>query len=163
MTLEQAITLFVLMLVAQIPLLIAALINYLKSRSNTQAIKEVHEKATEAATAAITAVSTAETHAQKLEEKLDLNTNLTEQVKTAAEAVSEHTGACNDEINRLSKMAEDHHLRIAALEVQMASVKLAIDGVSKNVDSTRHEMRGHMQGIVNKLDLLSVVRPAEKT
>jgi hypothetical protein len=42
MSLEQATTIFLLMLVAQIPLLVAALINWLKTQSNAKAIQEVH-------------------------------------------------------------------------------------------------------------------------
>jgi biopolymer transport protein ExbB/TolQ len=43
MSLEQAFTMFLLMLVAQIPLLVAAVINWLRARSNANAIAEIHK------------------------------------------------------------------------------------------------------------------------
>lgn len=74
MSLEQAGTLFVLMLVAQIPLLIAALINWLKSR---EVAKNASAAADAATDAVATATITAQKHAQTLERKIDENTQVT--------------------------------------------------------------------------------------
>lgn len=43
---------------------------------------------------------------------------------------------------------QDHGERLTALESQMATFELSLEGVAHNVDSTRHEMRGHMQTII---------------
>lgn len=88
-------------------------------------------------------------------EKLDQNTQLTVEAKQAAEVFKGHSDACTAEITALSKTSLEHHARIQALEVQVSAMKVTIEAVDKNLSSTRHEMRGHLQAVMNKLDILA--------
>jgi hypothetical protein len=98
--------------------------------------------------------------ALSVEGKIDDNTALTK-------AVAKNTGEALPVLNKIERQTNggldarleqiaDHAKRIGALEGQMAALKVSVDSASKNVDSTRHEVRGHMQTVMNKLDLLAL-------
>jgi hypothetical protein len=53
----------------------------------------------------------------------------------------------------------DHANRINNLEQKMALLRESMDSLGKNVDSTRHEMRGHFQTIANNLAVMAVAGP----
>ncbi len=97
--------------------------------------------------------------AKVVENKIDHNTSMTAQAAVAAEKASEHTADCDEERVRILKGLAGHDGRISALETQMPALRLALEGVTKNLDTTRHEMRGHLQAVVSKLDLLSLTIP----
>lgn len=101
--------------------------------------------------------------AEAVESKLDDNTAITKETKEAATAVGQHNEACNTEITRLATVSAQHHDRISALEGQMARLAVTVEAASKNVDSTRHEMRTNLQTVMNKLDGLMMLAkmPAE--
>lgn len=95
----------------------------------------------------------AATNAKVVEGKIDNNTAITTKAKNAAEAAEKQT---NGTMSRYESQMSDHHNRISELENQMAAVKVSLDSVTSNVNSTRHEMRGHLQGIASKLDLMAL-------
>lgn len=98
----------------------------------------------------------AATKAQVVETKIDRNTDITTEAKDAAAAGRAHADICGEEIKRLSQAAIEHHGRISALETQMAAIKGSMDAANKNIDSTRHEMRGHLETVARKLDIMSL-------
>ncbi len=114
MSLEQAEVLFLLMLVAQVPLLIGSLVNFFKSR----------ESAKNAAAAVEVAVDTAKT----LGDKIDDNTATTEAVNTKADTIVEQTDGAVTEVRELvTKIAE----RVAKLEdYNHSSTHRMIDAVN---------------------------------
>lgn len=81
-----------------------------------------------------------EPKAESLAKKLDANTLVTTETK---EAVS------NGGLSAYDARFNEHDVRIAAVEA-------ALDTVSKNVDSTRHEMRSTFQSVISKLDLMAI-------
>ena len=91
-----------------------------------------------------------------VEDKIRDNTFVTEQARNAVDKAVEHTEACDEDRAHVFKLLAEHDTRIIALEGQITILKVSVDSVSKNIDSTRHEMRGHMQTLGNKLDLVSV-------
>lgn len=94
---------------------------------------------------------------QKMEEtgtKLDANTVITHEAKEAATKASEHSKACDHERAKIFELLSEHENRIANLETQIGILKNSVESVSKNIDSTRHEMRGHLQTLTNKLDII---------
>lgn len=101
-----------------------------------------------------------ESATRKVGEKVEENTEITTEAKDAANKAVAHALGCDKERAALLKGLADHDGRIAALESQMAALKVSMDGVTKNVDSTRHEMRSHLQTLSGKLDLIALVRPA---
>lgn len=52
----------------------------------------------------------------------------------------------------------DHAARITTLESEVSSLRVELSSIGKNLDSTRHEMRGHLQSITNSLQILATVR-----
>lgn len=117
--------------------------------------------AEEAAVHAQTAVVKAEETASAVSSKLDENTALTVEAKEAATKASEHAVSCDEEKAEIRKLLSDHESRIVSLEAQIAAMKVSVDGMSKNIDSSRHEMRGHLQTLTNKLDLIGARLPRE--
>ncbi len=99
MSLEQAATMLLLMLVSQIPLLIAAFVSYLKSR--------------ESAKNAATAVTVAATAAKTLGDKLDDNTATTKAVNGKADTIVEQTNGAITELRELMATIKD---RVEKLE-----------------------------------------------
>lgn len=95
---------------------------------------------------------------EQVRQKIDANTEITTQTKEAASNLKDHTVVCTEEINRLTASQVDHDKRITALEMQMTALRVSVDNVTKNIDSTRHELRGHLQSLTNKLDLLATVK-----
>ena len=91
-----------------------------------------------------------------VEDKIQTNTEITQRAERAADRAVEHTEACDEDRAQVFKLLSEHDTRIVSLEAQMASLKVSVDGVSKSVDSTRHEMRTYMQSLTNKLDLVSI-------
>lgn len=112
-----------------------------------------------AETAATTAAQVATRRADVVENKLDHNTVVSTEAKDAAVQASEHSAACDEDRQQLAKVMGDHDVRITALEGQMVALKMSVDGVIKSVDSTRHEMRGHLQTVIGKLDILGMALP----
>lgn len=94
-----------------------------------------------------------------VEGKIDHNTNLTTQAADAAAKASEHALTCDEERAKLLRVLNDHDTRIAALEAQIGAIRTSVDAVSRNIDSTRHEMRGHLQTLTSKLDILTLTVP----
>lgn len=98
--------------------------------------------------------------AAEVEGKIDGNTQITSEVRNATAKVAEHVIDCDEERKTLLRNINAHESRILNLENQMLSLKASVDLVSKNMDSTRHEVRGHLQTLTNKLDLISLtLRP----
>ena len=91
-----------------------------------------------------------------VEDKIQTNTEITQRAERAADRAVEHTEACDEDRAQVFKLLSEHDTRIVSLEAQMASLKVSVDGVSKSVDSTRHEMQTYMQSLTNKLDLVSM-------
>jgi chromosome segregation ATPase len=100
--------------------------------------------------------SKAADHVKHMETKLDANTDMTEQTKTAADTINAKSNVWQDEIIRIATVLEDHDIRIASLESQIATLRLAVESVNKNVDTTRHEFRGSLQTIMNKIDIMAM-------
>lgn len=96
-----------------------------------------------------------------VEGKVDHNTALTTEVKDAATKASEHAESCDEERGKILSSLNDHNTRINSLEAQMTVLKASVDKVSANIDSTRHEMRGHLQTITNSLQLLAIKGPPQ--
>lgn len=134
---------------------------WVKLKYGVEITKEASEHAKKVTVKAEESVKKAEESAKKAEEsvitvsnKIDRNTELTVEVKEVATKASEHAISCDEEKVRLFNLIHDHESRIASIEAQIVTVKMATEAVSKNLDSTRHEMRGHMQTMANKLDLM---------
>lgn len=106
------------------------------------------------------------TKAQDMEDKIDHNTTITTEAKDAATQVQSESNARNEEMEKVASTLMEHHSRISALETQLMALKVSVDGVTRDITSTRHEMRGHFQTLVNKLDIMTVatvtVKPAEE-
>lgn len=122
------------------------------------------DKAEEASEHAARAVVKAEEAAVKaicVEDKIDANTALTAEVKDAATKASEHAVICDEEKVKMMKLITEHEGRIVSIEAQLVAMKTSVDGVSRNIDSSRHEMRGHLQTLTNKLDLMSARMPKD--
>lgn len=94
-------------------------------------------------------------------QKIDTNTTITTEAKDAASRAAVHSEECDEERAKLLRGLADHDSRIIALEVQMAAIKVSVDAVAKSVDSTRHEMRGHLQTITNSLHMMSMRGPSQ--
>lgn len=90
--------------------------------------------------------------------KVDVNTAITTATKESADKASEHVEGCNEERVSMLRSLADHDGRIKSLEVQMTALKVSVDSVSKDIASTRHEMRGHLQTLMTKLDLMMVAK-----
>lgn len=119
------------------------------------------DKAEEASEHAQKAVNKAEETAKEVTGKIDANTALTAEVKEVATKASEHAITCDEEKVKMMKVITEHESRIVSIEAQMAAMKASVEGVSRNIDSSRHEMRGHLQTLTNKLDLMSARMPKE--
>jgi chromosome segregation ATPase len=119
-----------------------AVIGYLDMRGK---LKRGNEQAELAAEKAEQAVG----QAKAVEEKIDANTAITKKID------GQTNGGLDDRF-------ADHADRIAALETKVNSVDAKQDSIvlkqeslDKNINSTRHEMRGHFQTISNALSLLN--------
>ena len=99
--------------------------------------------------------------ADLVETKLDHNTQVTTQAAEEAARASAHAETCDGQRAKILSSLSDHDKRILSLEGQLAALKVSMDGVSKEITSTRHEMRGHLQTVTNKLDLLGVAKTKE--
>lgn len=99
-----------------------------------------------------------EKETRAVKEKVAENTDITAATRDATSKVAAHVTGCDKERAALLKGLTDHDVRITALEGQMAALKVSVDGVTRNVDSTRHEMRSHLQTLSGKLDLLALAR-----
>ena len=91
-----------------------------------------------------------------VEDKIQTNTEITQRAEMAADRAVEHTEACDEDRAQVFKLLSEHDARIVSLEGQIGILKVSIDSVTKSVDSTRQELRGHLQSLGNKLDLVSV-------
>lgn len=102
--------------------------------------------------------------AESVENKIDHNTHLTVQAKEAAKKASEHTVICDNDRKEIFTAIKDHDARIRSLEAQMASLNVSVDGLGKNIDSTRHEIRGHLQTVMNTIQMTNIkTTPAATT
>jgi hypothetical protein len=112
-----------------------AVIGYLDMRSKLKRGNAQAEKAAEKAELAVG-------QAKAVEDKIDANTAITKKID------GQTNGGLDDRF-------ADHAARITALETKIVSVDAKQDSLGKNMDSTRHEMRGHFQTISNALSLLN--------
>lgn len=94
--------------------------------------------------------------ADEVEKKLDDNTAITHEVKASADKASLHVEGCDERMRTLNARLTDHDTRISSVEARLTAVQATADNLAKNVDSTRHEMRGHLQSVSNKLDLIMI-------
>jgi len=99
------------------------------------------------------------TKTRAVENKIDHNTTMTAQIKDAAEKAASHVVLTNGYRESISRAIAQHDTRLTGLESQMVELKANISNVSKNLDSTRNEMRGHLQAITAKLDLAATKQP----
>lgn len=132
-----------------------------EAASNAEkAVTKVDQAAEVAATKAKAVEKKIDENAAKtlaVEEKLDQNTEITTRIE------QQTNGPLSGKLTQIERRVEeklgqiqDHADRIGALETKVEAVKVTLDTLSKNVDSTRHEMRGHLQTITNHLQLLTV-------
>lgn len=142
---DAAITAIVAGLVNVATLLAAFLTLWLKLKYSEKKAEELAVK-----------TDSIESKTDSVEQKIDENTHLTVQAREATHRFREHTEACDDRLNKLNKTLSDHDSRIIALEAQMVALRISMETIDKNVNSTRHEMRGHLQTIVTKMDLMTV-------
>lgn len=103
--------------------------------------------------------------AVEVEHKVDQNTQITSIAKDAAFKAAEHAEDCDNRWKELDSTWEkvnfalqDHQSRILALEGKFAALQTQVESVGKNIDSTRHEMRGHLQTIGTKLDIIGMTK-----
>jgi predicted nucleic acid-binding Zn-ribbon protein len=96
--------------------------------------------------------------ATAVEKKIDDNTVISIDAKNAAQQAEKQT---NGAMSRFDHQVKDHQARIVALEMQLTALRTSVESVVKSVDSTRHELRGHLQAVVNKLDLMAARKPTE--
>ena len=127
------------------------------------------DEARKAASVAADSASKAAHKADSVENKIDHNNAMTAEIKDVTTKVGEHAAACDEERLKILSTLTNHDQRIASLETQMTSLKSSVDGISikidsntKNIDSTRHELRGHMQTLVSKLDILGLAKQQPK-
>jgi hypothetical protein len=78
-----------------------------------------------------------------VEVKLDQNTDMT------ARVVKQTNGGLDVMVSQVGV----NTTRIAELEGEVKVLKMSLEGLARNIDSTRHEVRGHFQTVMNKLDL----------
>lgn len=89
-----------------------------------------------------------------VESKVDHNTALTTKIEQQTNGpLSDKLAALDVEV--ASKL-ENHGSRITALEAKMETMRTAIDSLNGNLNSTRHELRGHLQTITNSLHVLAI-------
>jgi uncharacterized coiled-coil DUF342 family protein len=104
---------------------------------------------------------------QRVESKIDKAATAAEVVATNlahnTELTSRIEKQTNGPLSEKLELIEDHSTRIAALEAKVEGVKATIDTVNKNLDSTRHEVRGHLQTLSGKLDLIGMTIPRPVT
>lgn len=84
---------------------------------------------------------------QKVEEatkKLDANTAMTAKIE------KQTNGGLDDRF-------ADHGSRISALESKVGTIDLKVDAVNKNLDSTRHDIRGHLGTLTNAVNSLTLL------
>lgn len=98
-------------------------------------------------------VDEAATNAQKVEKKIDENTRITARIEQQTNGpLTSRLAKFEEKLGQL----EDHNTRISALEVKVEATRTALDSLSKNLDSTRHEIRGQLQTISTSLHILSI-------
>lgn len=102
----------------------------------------------------------AATKAGEVEDKLDANTAITSRIEAQTNGpLSEKFANLENRISAKFGQVDEHAARIGALELKVEAIKVSLDGLNKNLDSTRHEFRGHFQTIVNSLQLLAIKPP----
>lgn len=87
--------------------------------------------------------------AKVVEDKVDDNTAITARIE------KQTNGGLDERLDIKFQQLADHDARITALEAKVEAVKVATDALGKNLDSTRHEMRGHLQTISTNLHVLT--------
>lgn len=112
-------------------------------------------KAEEAAYKAENVEQKIDRNSSAISDKLDHNTMVTTEAKNAAVKAEHQT---NGVMKHYQERINDHDSRIGALEAQISAMKESVAVVAKNIDTTRHEMRGHLQTITNKLDIMVAVK-----
>lgn len=114
-------------------------------------IKYGVEKAQEAADTA----NVVEGKMNAVEGKVDENTLITERIEKQTNGpLTQKVAELERKFNGRVSQIEDHAIRVNALEVRIERVMLSIDSLSKNADSTRHEMRSLMQTMINNQALI---------
>ena len=92
--------------------------------------------------------------------KLDHNTAISEKAKeSAAKAELQTNGA----LSQYKMAVLENASKIAGLEKDTVAIRMSLDVLAKSISETRHEMRGHLQGVIYKLDLLALkcLQPTE--
>lgn len=118
-----------------------------KVDDNTKKTEEVGRKADMANTAV-----------RDVNKKLNggLDSSLTAAIAPLHQALREHTANDEQMAGEHAKAILDHSSRISVLEKQVVVLQSSMDNLTDSIKSTRHEMRGHLQIIVTKLDILGV-------
>ncbi len=91
--------------------------------------------------------------ADAVEKKLDNNTVITTAAKDAAQQAEKQT---NGVLTDYREQVDGHDRRIATMEREIGELKLLVGTAIKNVDSTRHEVRNHLQTIMTQLGIIAV-------
>lgn len=89
-----------------------------------------------------------------LEENTEKTNAITDKVDTNTEMTARIEQQTNGPLTESLSTLQEHDKRITALEADLKAVKVSIEGMDRNLNSTRHEMRGHLQSVMNKLDIL---------
>lgn len=93
---------------------------------------------------------------EQVKKKIDDNTAITTQAKDAAQAAESQT---NGVMHKYHEQITNQGNRIVTLEKDLGTLKILVESTAKEVSSTRHEVRGHLQTITNKLDLMHTSVP----
>ncbi len=121
------------------------------------------EQAEKAAVKAEVAVA----QAAVVEAKIDNNTVISTQAKDAAQNAERQTNGVmtgyDSHITNLVQTTTEHHKRITELEARIVELAVSVANVNKNVDTTRHEFRGTLQTLMNKMDIMATVIRPEKS
>jgi uncharacterized protein involved in exopolysaccharide biosynthesis len=103
------------------------------------------EQAKEAATKAKVVEEKIDANAKAVEEKLDANVVLSKKID------NQTNGNLDQRLAQLNSKTG----RITELETKVNVIETKLESLDKNINSTRHEMRGHFQSVTNSLNLLN--------
>ena len=120
-------------------------------------IKYGSEKVDATAKEAADTAKEAATKVASIEEKVDANTDITKRIEKQTNGpLTEKFAHLETRISAKFALVDSHTLRITALEAKLEELKIILDALNKNLDSTRHEFRGHFQVITNSIQMLSI-------
>lgn len=156
MSLENALALFVLMLVAQLPALITAWVTYIKSKAVEAGLAENTRITKHGSTVAGDNAKQAAVVAEQAANEVKEVANVAAETKTAIDGISKKlNGGIDDAITKAVmpiKTALDVHTAKDAQDIKEVNDKL--DRLEKYVHESNHDRNDILQNMVNDVSLI---------